>query len=293
MELSGLFVPLVTPFDEAGQVALPALEALAYEVLDAGADGLVALGTTGEPSALTSAERLAVVGTVGPVARRRRVPLLVGASSPDALSALADRPEVTAALSVVPPFVRPGEAGVLAHFRALAASSPKPLVVYDVPARTGQQLSAPALAELAAVPGIAGVKHAPGSITAGTMALLADPPTGFSLLGGDDVFISPLLALGAHGAIVASAHCATTDFAALLTAWRTGDLPTGRALGARLSRLSAALFAEPNPTVIKAVLHAERRIPTPDVRLPLLAARPSSVAAARELIAGAPMTAYR
>ncbi|MFC7617206.1 dihydrodipicolinate synthase family protein [Actinokineospora soli] len=89
-----------------------------------------------------------------------------------------------------------------------------------------------------------------------------------------------MLALGAPGAVLASAHISTAAFVDLVTAWGSGDLPTARKLGADLARLSAALFAEPNPTVIKAVLHAEGRIPTPAVRLPLLAARPESVAAA-------------
>ncbi|HUR07951.1 MAG TPA: dihydrodipicolinate synthase family protein, partial [Nonomuraea sp.] len=105
-------------------------------------------------------------------------------------------------------------------------------------------------------------------------------PEGFEVLGGDDMFISPLLALGAGGAILASAHLATDRFAELVAAWHAGDVARGRALGHRLARLSAALFAEPNPTVIKGVLHARGLIPTPDVRLPLLPASPEAVSQA-------------
>jgi 4-hydroxy-tetrahydrodipicolinate synthase len=253
-----------------------ALEKLAGSVVDAGASGLVALGTTSEVSALTEAERRFVVEVVAGVG----CPLLVGADSVASLAALGGR-DVLAALTVVPPFVRPGEAGVIAHFRALASASPVPLVVYDVPARTGQPLSSATLRELAAIPGVVGVKHAPGGITADTVDLLADPPRDFAVLGGDDAFLGPLLAMGAAGAITASAHCATGDYARLVDAWRHGRVDEARALGRRLSRLSAALFAAPNPTVIKGVLHAEGRIPTPDVRLPLLAAEPALVAAAR------------
>ncbi|MFG1927835.1 dihydrodipicolinate synthase family protein [Cryptosporangium sp. NPDC048952] len=287
MMLTGLFVPLITPFDGEGGVDGSALEGLAHSFLDAGAGGLVALGTTSEVSALTPGERGVVLEVVAGVCRDRGHPLLVGADSPGALASLGGK-NVLAALTVVPPFVRPGEAGVIAHFRALAAASPVPLVVYDVPARTGQPLSAAALRELAAIPGVVGVKHAPGGITADTVALLADPPPNFAVLGGDDAFLGPLLAMGAAGAITASAHCATDRYARLIDAWRTdawgeGVLDDARALGNTLSRLSTALFAAPNPTVIKGVLHAEGRIPTPDVRLPLLPADPALVAAALTL----------
>ena len=95
------------------------------------------------------------------------------------------------------------------------------------------------------------------------------------------MFISPLLALGADGGILASAHLATADFARLIALWRGGDVAAARTLGGQLSALAAALFAEPNPTVIKAVLHAQGRIPTPAVRLPLLPAQPGSADAAR------------
>ena len=276
MTLTGLYVPLITPFDERGAVALDALAALAHQVFDAGAAGVVALGTTGEPEALNDAERHRVVDLVASVCRDRRAQLLVGAHTVESLRALAGRPEVTAALCLVPPFVRPGEAGVLAHFAHLAEASPVPLVAYHVPYRTGQQLSAGALRRLAELPGVVGIKHAVGGIDADTIALLAEPPAGFAVLGGEDAFISPLLALGGHGGILASAHVATADFVALIDAWRVGDVDRARPLGHRLAALSAALFAEPNPSVIKAVLHAQGRIPTPDVRLPLLPATPET-----------------
>jgi 4-hydroxy-tetrahydrodipicolinate synthase len=276
MTLTGLYVPLITPFDHDGAVALDALEALAHQVLGAGATGLVALGTTGEPATLTPAERRSVMDVAARVCRERHAPLLAGANTAEDLRALAERPEVSAALSVVPSFARPGEAGVLAYFTRLVSGSPVPVVVYDVPHRTGQYLSAGTLRRLAGVPGVAGLKYAPGGINGDTVALLADRPRGLAILGGDDVFISPLLALGADGGILASAHVATAEFARLAVLWRGGDVTAARVLGGRLSTLAAALFAEPNPTVIKAVLHAQGRIPTPAVRLPLLPAQPGS-----------------
>ncbi|SDS77973.1 dihydrodipicolinate synthase family protein [Actinoplanes derwentensis] len=270
MALNGILVPLITPFDTDGKVALDALERLAHQVLDDGAAGLVALGTTGEPGSLDPFEQEAVVGVAATVSREHGTPLLVGAR-PD----LAALPGVTAALSTVPAFVRPGEAGVIAHFEALAATMP--LVIYHVPHRTGQALSAQTLLRLAGIPGVIGMKYATGVIDDATVALVAGMPDGFALLGGDDALLSPLLAIGAHGGVSASAHVDTRSFVDLATAWHSGDHSRARALGNRLAGLSRALFAEPNPTVIKGVLHEQGRIPTPAVRLPLLAASPESV----------------
>jgi 4-hydroxy-tetrahydrodipicolinate synthase len=269
MTLSGLFVPLVTPFSASGEVALDALEALAYRVLSEGATGLVALGTTGEPSALSASERAAVMEVVAGVCAARGAPLLVGASPPD-LSSLPSH--VTAALVLVPPFVRPGEDGVLAYFASIA--SPVPLVVYHVPARTGQDLSASLLGRLAALPLVIGMKYAPGALSADAVAVFGCVPSSFAVLCGDDPMLVPMLALGAAGSITASAQVAPSAYASLVSS-RPGSCSP--ALGHRVNALSSALFAEPNPTVIKGVLHAQGHIPTASVRLPLLPAASSTV----------------
>lgn len=287
----GIHVPLVTPFGTDGRPDLDALDALAHSVLDGGAAGIVALGTTGEVGALDPEERAAVIDTCARVCRRRGAPLIVGAGSGATAAAarelaeLGRRPEIAAALVIVPAFVRPSPEGVLAHFERLVAASPVPLIVYHIPYRTGRSLDAATLRALGALPGIIGVKHAVGGVDQDTVALLGDLPDDFAVLAGDDAFVSPLLALGAAGGILASAHLATDRFAALVEAWHTGDISRARALGQRLARLSALLFAEPNPVVVKAVLHAQGRIPTPDVRLPLLPASEASVAAVREALA--------
>jgi 4-hydroxy-tetrahydrodipicolinate synthase len=282
--LRGVLVPLITPFGADGQVAAGALETLAGELLDAGATGIVALGTTGEATALDAAEKQAVIDVCARVCGQRGAALVVGAGSNDtqataaALAGLARWPQIGAALVPVPYYTRPGEAGVLAHFTWLAAHSPVPLIIYHIPYRTAQPLSAAAVRELGRLPGVAGVKFATGGVGADAVDLLGDCPPGFAVLAGDDPYLSPLLALGAAGGILASAHLATARFAELAAAWARGDLSAARDLGHVLARLSAAAFAEPNPTVIKGALHALGRIPTPDVRLPLLPAQADSVA---------------
>jgi 4-hydroxy-tetrahydrodipicolinate synthase len=291
--LAGLYVPLVTPFTADGALAADALEGLAHAVLDDGAAGLVALGTTGEPATLTAVERRRVLDIIAGVGKERNGTVIAGAGSNDtqasaqALRELTAWPEVSAALVVVPYYTRPSEAGVVAHFTQLAAASPVPLIIYNIPYRTGQTVGWQALRRLAELPGIAGVKHAVGGIDEDTVRLLADLPDGFAVLGGDDAFASPLLALGAAGAILASANVCTGSFAAMVRAWQDGECARARALGHRLAGLSAALFAEPNPVVIKAVLHAQGRIPSPSVRLPLLPASPDAAPAALHEVAQA------
>jgi 4-hydroxy-tetrahydrodipicolinate synthase len=297
--LQGLHVPLITPFTDDGELAPDALENLARAIIDAGAAGLVALGTTGESATLTAAERRAVMDICARVCRERDATLIAGAGSNDtastarALQDLAAWPEVSAALTVVPYFTRPSEDGVVAHFTRLAAGSPVPLIVYNIPYRTGKVVGWQALCQLACLPGIAGVKHAVGGIDQDTVMLMANPPADFAVLAGDDVFASPLLALGAAGGILASAHLCTSEFAGLVGAWRSGQASQARELGHRLAPLSAALFAEPNPVVIKGVLYAQGKIPSPAVRLPLLPAGHDTVSAAVSLLSQMYSTADR
>ncbi|MGV9611008.1 dihydrodipicolinate synthase family protein [Nocardia xishanensis] len=278
----GIFVPLVTPFTAEGDVARDALETLARDVLDAGAAGLVALGTTAEAATLDAEERRGVIDVCARACAAAGAPLIVGTGGNDtragvgALTELAHWPQVAAALVPVPYYTRPTEAGVVAHFAHLA-NSPVPLIVYHIPYRTGRALSANTLRELAALDGVVGVKYAVGGVDADAVDLLAEPPADFAVLAGDDAFLSPLLALGAAGGIAATAQLATARFVALENAWRTGDLAAARAIGGELAVLSAAAFAEPNPTVIKGVLRAQGRIPSAAVRLPLLPAAPESV----------------
>ncbi|MGI5478744.1 dihydrodipicolinate synthase family protein [Streptomyces lavendofoliae] len=288
--LTGLFVPLVTPFTDDLRLAPDALARLANEALSVGgARGLVALGTTAEAATLTTEEKQAVVRICSAACQEHGAPLIVGVGTNDTAAAvttlreLAQSGDIAAALVPAPPYTRPGEAGTLAHFRALAEHGGLPLVVYDIPYRTSQRLSTSTLNALAHLPEVVGLKYATGVIDAAAMELLGSPAPGFTVLGGDDAVISPLLAAGARGGILASANLRTADYAELISLWQRDAAGPARRLGIELARLSAALFAEPNPTVIKGVLHAQGRIPSPAVRLPLLAASTDSVRRAAEL----------
>ena len=286
MKLTGLFVPLITPFTAAGELADDALEGLAHHVLDEGAAGIVALGTTGEPATLTSVERHRVLRICATVCRTRGVPLIAGAgsnSTEDSANSLAALPpEVSAALVVVPYYTRPPEDGVVEHFRRIAAAAPVPVLVYNVPQRTGRPLGAQTLCRLAELPNVVGFKQAVGGIDEATIGFLSRVRGEVAVLSGDDLFAAPLLALGAQGAILACGNVAPAGYAALVAAWRAGALEQARDLGNRLAPLASALFAEPNPGVLKAVLAAQGRIPSAAVRLPLLAASDAARHAALE-----------
>ena len=276
MLVRGLYPPLVTPFDADDRVDLGSLETLAASLLDGGADGLVALGSTAEPFALSEAESAAVVAVAASVCADRGAQLIVGAGTVDTRAtierheALASVPAVTASLTLVPYYMRPGEAAVVQHFQAVAARSPVPVLVYNIPYRTGQSLGADALLEIAAIDGVAGMKQSGGAIDDDVVRFMAARPADFAVLCGDDALILPLMALGAAGAIAASAYFATGRFARLAA---TGDRFEAEAL----LPLVLALFAEPNPAVLKGLLHRQGRIPTPDVRMPMPGASAAAV----------------
>ena len=129
----------------------------------------------------------------------------------------------------MPYYVRPSVEGLVAHFKAVAAESPVPVIVYNIPARTGRDLGAAGLLELAAVPNIAGVKQAVATLDADTLELLAKAPEGFSVLGGEDTLLFPLMCMGAAGTISAAAHLCTDRFVAMIECGLAGKIEDGRA----------------------------------------------------------------
>jgi len=291
--LRGVYVAVVTPYDAEGNVAKEALDGLVRNYLDAGAAGIVALGTTGEASALDLDEKTDVINVCSAVCVERSAQLIVGAGTNNtalsvaAATSLRRVPGLTAILSVVPYYVRPSQAGCVEHFRAVAGASPVPLVIYNIPYRTGRGLEAKTILELASMPNIAGLKQAVGSVDLDTLEVLAGAPEGFAVLGGDDAFLFPTVLMGGAGTIAASANVLTDRVVAMIECGLAGKLEEGRALAEALLPVARSLFAEPNPAVIKGVLHAQGRIPTPDLRLPMTAASSASVDAALAAIEAA------
>jgi len=210
--LRGVYVPLITPFAADGSVAFDAIEALACEYLDAGAAGLVPLGTTGEAPLLDGDEKRAIVELCARIGVERDAQVIVGsgtnntASTVEATMAYGAIEGVSHAMVVVPYYVRPSQAGIVAHVTAAADASPVPVVVYNIPIRSGRVLEAPGMLELAAHPNVVGVKQAVDGIDMATLEILAGAPRDFAVLGGDDPYLFPTVLLGGAGAICASAH---------------------------------------------------------------------------------------
>lgn len=283
IDLRGLWVPIITPFTSDDTVDVDALGRLAGRLLDDGATGLVVLGTTGEPATLTSLERRLAVETCAAVCRDRHRPFMVGAGGNSTRASVdevgewsAIVPDAAAFLVVTPYYTRPSEAGVVEHHRAVATASPVPIVAYNIPYRTGRGLGADALLEVATIPGVAGAKQAVGALDRDTLAVLRDRPDHFHVLAGDDAYIGPTVLMGGSGAITASAHLRTREFASLVAAALAGDVEATRTTAAGLLAIVDAGFAEPSPAVFKAALAAMREVATGAVRPPMTPASPAA-----------------
>lgn len=289
---SGIWVPLITPFAD-GEVDHAALRALVRRYADAGIAGVVALGTTGEPAALDAAEQDAVLATILDEARAhaaargadaQALPVLVGvsgnhtASTKERIEQLNALP-IAGVLMAAPYYIRPSQAGIVGHFMTLADASDKPVVLYDIPYRTGVRLELDTLLTLAAHPRIQAVKDCAGSLDT-TLALIRDGR--LQVLTGEDIAIFNTLCLGGSGAIAASAHVRPERFVALYRALSAGRLDEGRRIFHELAPLIQALFAEPNPAPVKAMLAAQGLI-RDELRMPMTRAGDALVARLREL----------
>lgn len=274
-------------------MAFDSVERLSCHFLDKGVAGIVALATTGEASLLEEAEKEQLIDICSRVCSDRGAQLIVGAGTNDTkatvrrVEGLAEVPGVTAALCVVPYYLRPSQGGIIAHFKAVAAASPVPIVLYNIPYRTGVLLEPDGLLELADTPNIVGVKHAVGAIDAGTLRVLAEAPPDFAILGGDDMYLFPMALLGASGAIAASAHVCTERFVEMIECGAVGKVDEGRRHHEELLPVVTACFAEPSPAVSKGVLHEQGLIPTPIVRPPFANASANALRRARDAVAAA------
>lgn len=269
-DFSGLWIPLITPF--AGDaIDHPALTRLVQHYAAAGVSGFVACGSTGEAAALDKTEQLAVLDTV--LVAADALPVVMGLSGYHLgqtvtwVKELALRP-ITGLLVPAPHYIRPSQAGLVHWFTALADASNKPLVVYDIPYRTGATITLDTLLALAAHPNIRAIKDCGGD-AGKTQALIADGR--LQVLAGEDAQIFSTLALGGAGSITASAHLCTTQFVDVMRLLQRGELQHARTLWQPLVPVVNAVFAEPNPAVIKAVL-AHQGLMQDGLRLPMMAA---------------------
>jgi 4-hydroxy-tetrahydrodipicolinate synthase len=273
--LSGLWVPLVTPF-RGGLVDEAALRRLVQHLAQAGVTGFVVCGSTGEAASLTHAEQLAVLDAVLQEADGRPVMMgLAGTQTAEMRGRLRDfcsRPLAGVLLSA-PYYLRPSQAGIVQHFVSLADAATCPVVAYDIPARTGVRMELATLRELSHHPRIVALKDCGGDPEK-TRALVEDGR--LQVLAGDDADIFATLCMGGAGAIAASAHLLPRQFVELVSDLRAGRLADARRRFHALAPLTHALFAEPSPSPLKAVL-AEQGWMLGELRPPHTAASAEAV----------------
>jgi 4-hydroxy-tetrahydrodipicolinate synthase len=249
---------MITPFTDDGSLDVDGAVALASWLVEQGNEGLVLAGTTGEAPTLSDDEKLTLWAAV---AEAVTVPILAGSTTNDTahsvhLTAEASKLGVAGVLALCPYYNRPSQAGIEAHLRAVAEATDLPLIVYDIPVRTGRKISTALLARLAhEVPNLVGVKDAAGS-PAETARLLAVAPAGYEVYSGDDALTLPLLAIGAIGLIGVATHWAAPEVVAMFDAWEAGDADRARQLNTRLLESWAYETGDeaPNPGPAKAML---------------------------------------
>lgn len=271
MRLSGSITALATPFTAGGGLDLPAWEALLQRQIDAGSSAVVVAGSTGEASTLEDAEYEQLLGTA---VRRAagRIAVIAGTGASGTARTIAQTRRAAtlgadAALVVTPPYVRPTQAGLLAHYRAVASQGGLPVLLYNVPARTGVDLLPETVASLVGDPAIVGLKEARSEPERWqALARLASP--GFALLSGDDPSALRAMRDGAVGVISVASNLAPAHFAAICAKAHAGQWESAAALDAALQPLYAFLGCAPNPIPLKALLKAMGF--GHDLRLPLL-----------------------
>jgi len=256
---TGVGTALVTPFTKSGDLDEQGVRRLGRRQIDGGIDFLVPCGTTGESPTLTDAERTRIVEILVDEAGGR-VPVLAGAGGYNTNEVIHQAEEMRAAgasglLSVTPYYNRPTQEGLYQHYRAIAESTPLPIVVYNVPGRTGSNVEPATLARLAAIPNIVGVKEASGNVTQMCEVCRAVPPE-FLVLSGDDILTLPLMSVGGHGVISVVSNQIPAEMVRMVKAAARNDFAAARAIHARILPLMQINFVETNPIPVKAAMAA-------------------------------------
>jgi 4-hydroxy-tetrahydrodipicolinate synthase len=252
-----LITAMVTPFDSDGNVDFDEAQRVASWLLDNGSDGLVVAGSTGEASTLTDGEQRdlwrAVKEAVGD-----RTTIIGGTGSNDTAHAIrltkaAEEDGLDAALVVTPYYNKPPQAGLLAHFRAVAESTSLPIILYDIPARSVVKIEHSTIIELAQIENVVAVKDAVGSVQ-GAARLVADAPEGFQVYSGNDGDTLPWLSVGAVGVIAVASHVVGPQMAEMIRLFASGDPAGARKINQNLMPVFDAMGITTNPIPVKACM---------------------------------------
>jgi 4-hydroxy-tetrahydrodipicolinate synthase len=293
LTLRGAFTALVTPMTPTGALDEAALVRMVERQIDAGINGLVPVGTTGESPTLTAEEDQRVIGLTVETVRRRGVaeltPVVAGTGSNDTSSAItytrrAAELGADAALVVAPYYNKPDQRMLEAHYRAIADEGGLPVVVYNVPGRTGCNVNADTLLRLAEHPRIVAVKEASANLEQ-IMTIVRDRPAGFSVLSGDDSWTLPIMGVGGDGVISVASNEVPQVMVQLCAAALGGDWDTARRVHERHLDLFRANFLTSNPVPVKAAM-AEMGLIEDVLRPPLLPLDDANRVRLREVLAG-------
>jgi len=274
--LSGLGVAMVTPFNEKGGIDLPALQRLTENLVNGACDFLVVLGTTAETPTLSEEEQRRVLDFILEVNAKRK-PVIVGLAGNNTAElckriASFDLSGVDAVLSACPYYSKPTQAGLIAHFEAVADASSRPVILYNVPARTGCNLEAESTLHLANNPNIVAIKEASGNLVQ-IDSILLNRPSGFKVFSGDDALTLAMISSGADGVISVIGNAIPDIFGTMVHQALFGQINEARATHLSLAPIIDAIFKEGNPAGIKAMLE-QIGICEDYVRLPLVSATP-------------------
>jgi 4-hydroxy-tetrahydrodipicolinate synthase len=256
---TGVGTALITPFTNSGELDEAAVRRLGRRQIDAGVHFLCPCGTTGENPTLTDAERLKIIEILVDESGGK-VPILAGAGGYDTRELIHLGREMAKAgasgfLSVTPYYNKPTQEGLYQHYRAFAESTSLPIVVYNVPGRTGVNVEVATLARLAEIPNIVGVKEASGNVSQMCEVCNAVPGD-FLVLSGDDALTLPLMAIGGHGIISVAGNEIPAEMVQMVEAAERNDFGAARAVHARILPLMSVNFVESNPVPVKAAMAA-------------------------------------
>ena len=271
-QLRGTGTALATPFKQDGSIDFEAFHKLINFNIDGGVEYLVVLGTTGETPTLGMDEKKALIEFTFK-ASDGKLPIVIGVGGNNTQAVIKEIEalplhDAAAVLSANPYYNKPSQQGIFQHYSAIAEASPKPLILYNVPGRTGSNMTAATTLRLSSVPNIIGIKEASGNMIQ-CMQVIRDKPDDFLVVSGDDHLAFPLIALGMDGVISVAANCFPKDFSEMVRAALEGNLVSARIIHNQLLECFDLLFVENNPAGLKAFL-TEMGIIENNLRLPLV-----------------------
>ena len=274
---SGTGVALVTPFRKQSTIDFSKLEKLIERIVNSGVNYIVALGTTSEAATMTESERSTIQDFVIE-AVAERVPIMLGMGGNNTQAVVdtinnTDFDGIAGILSVAPFYNKPQQRGIAQHFKIIAETSPVPVIIYNVPGRTGCNINADTTLQLAQeCPNIIGIKEASGNMQQ-IMHILRDKPANFQVISGDDSLTFPMMALGASGVISVMANALPKDMSQMVSLAMKGEYRKAQALHYKMLPLMNAIFDEGNPAGIKALLEIATQGEFPNaLRMPLVKA---------------------